>query len=78
MSELITRLLRHSEQVNREEDGAVHYDQVIVVKKLPDDTGYWSDEMKKHFAPMLRIGQLTNGYQFWQKVEDRRKGFNIA
>ena len=29
-------------------------------------------------SPMLRIGQLTNGYQFWRKVEDRRKGFNIA
>ena len=23
-------------------------------------------------------GQLTNGYQFWQRVEDRRKGSNIA
>ena len=29
-------------------------------------------------SPMLSIGQLTNGYQFWRKVEDRRKGFNIA
>ena len=29
-------------------------------------------------SSMLRIGQLTNGYQFWQRVEDRRKGFNIA
>ena len=28
--------------------------------------------------PMFHIGQLTNGYQFWHKVEDRRKGFNIA
>ena len=24
---------------------------------------------------MLRIGQLINRYQFWRKVEDRRKGF---
>ena len=27
---------------------------------------------------MHRIGHFTNGYQFWQKVEDRRKGYNIA
>ena len=29
-------------------------------------------------TPMLRIGHLTHGYQFWRKVEDRSKGFNIA
>ena len=29
-------------------------------------------------SPMLRVGQLTNGHQFWQNVEDRRIGFNIA
>ena len=48
----ITRLLRHSQQVRREEDGGVHYDQVIeeCTEKLSDDTGYWSDEMKKQFA----------------------------
>ena len=33
--------------------------------------------MKKHFA-MLSIGWQKDGYQFWQKVEDKRKGFNIA
>ena len=27
---------------------------------------------------MPRIGQLTNGNQFWQKVVGTRKGFNIA
>ena len=48
----ITRLLRHSKQVNREEDGGVHYDQVIddCKKKLSDDSVYWSDEVKKQFA----------------------------
>ena len=52
VSKLITRLLRHSKQVRREEDGGVHYDQVIdeCKKKLSDDTGYWLDEMKKHYA----------------------------
>ena len=29
-------------------------------------------------SPMPRIGQLSNGYQFWQEVEDKGKGFNIA
>ena len=52
MSKFITRLLRQSQQVNREEDGRVHYDQVIDEwkEKVTDNTGYWSDEMKKHFA----------------------------
>ena len=52
VSKFITRLLRHSKQVNREADGAVHYDQVIeeCKRKLSDDTGSWSDEMKQQFA----------------------------
>ena len=29
-------------------------------------------------SPMLRTGQLANGCQFWQKVKDKRKCFNIA
>ena len=29
-------------------------------------------------SPMLRIGLLKNGYQFWRKVEDRRKGSRSA
>ena len=78
VSIFITRLLRHNDQVNREDVGA-HYDQVIeeCKNKLSDDTGYWSDEMSSN-SPIFRIGQFTNGYQFWQKVEDRRKSFNIA
>ena len=42
MSKFIIRLLRHSKQVNREEDGGVHYDQVFdeCKKKLSDDTGF--------------------------------------
>ena len=42
----ITRLAQ-----GREKDG-VHYDQIIdeCKKKLSEDTGYWSDEMKKLFA----------------------------
>ena len=43
VSNLITRLLRHSQKVYREADGAVHCDQVIdeCKKKPSDDTGYW-------------------------------------
>ena len=52
LSKFITRQLRHSHQVHREEDGAVHFHQVIdeCKKKQSDNTGYWSDEMKKHFV----------------------------
>ena len=41
-------------------------------KKLSDDTGYLSDEMKKQFAN-APCWSIENGFQFWQKVEDRRK-----
>ena len=54
VSKFITRLLRHSQKVYREDDGAVHYDQVNdeCKKKQSDNTEYWSDEMKvkKHFV----------------------------
>ena len=44
-----------------EEDAGVHYDQVIdeCKKKQSDDTGYWSDEMKRQFAnaPLWPIGK---------------------
>ena len=52
VSKFITRFLRHSQEANREEDGGVHDDQVIVEckKKLSDDTRYWSDEMKQQLA----------------------------
>ena len=29
-------------------------------------------------SSMLRFGRLKNGFQFWQKVEGKRKGFNIV
>ena len=78
VSKFITRLLRHSQEVHREAGGTVHFDQVFdeCEKKQSDNTGYWSDEMKKDFvnAPHWSI---ENGFQFWQDVEDRRKGFNI-
>ena len=52
VSKLITRLLRPSKQVRREEDGGVHYDQIIdeCKKKLSENPGHWSGEMKKQFA----------------------------
>ena len=39
-------------KVYREADGGVHYDQVIddCKKAQSDNTGYWSDEMKKDFV----------------------------
>ena len=52
VSKFITRLLRHSQTVHREDDGAVHHDQVIdeCKKKHFDNTEYWSVEMKKDFV----------------------------
>ena len=55
VSKFIARLLRHSQQVNREEDAGVHYDQIIdeFKKKQSDNAGYWSDEVKKDFVNVL-------------------------
>ena len=52
MSKFITWLLRHSQKVNRQDDGAAHCDQVIDEwkKNISDDTRYWSVEMTKQFA----------------------------
>ena len=52
VSKIITRLLRHSKQVRREENGGVHHDQVIdeCKQKLSDDTGCWSDETMQQFV----------------------------
>ena len=48
---LVTRLLRHNQQVNRKEDGGVPTKLLMNAgKKLSDDTGYWSDEMMQQFA----------------------------
>ena len=44
VSKFITRLLRHSQKVYREEDGGVHYDQVI-------------DECTKNIPTIQEIGQ---------------------
>ena len=61
MSKFITRFLRHSQEVYREADAGVHFDQVNDEwkKKQSNDTGYWSDEMKKQFAkaPYWPIGK---------------------
>ena len=54
-----------SQYVNRQDDGAVHCDKILM-------------NARKSYQTIQDIGQLTNEYQFWRKVEDRRKGFNIA
>ena len=79
VSKFITQLLRHSQKVLQEEDGGVHYDQIIdeCKKKQSDNPGCWSDGVKKHFIH-AQHWSIENGNQFWQKVEDSRKGFNIA
>ena len=71
VSKFITRLPTQS-KVYREEDGGVHYDQVIdeCKKKHLNNTECWSVEMKKDFVKAPNWS--------WQKVEDKRKGFNTA
>ena len=68
VSKFITRLLRHSQQVCRGEDGGVHHDQVIdeCKKKQSDNTGCWSEEMKDfvnapHWSNDKWISVLANG-----------------
>ena len=70
---IIIRLLRHSQKVSREEDGGVHYHQVIDAckKKQSENTWYWSDEMKKHSvnAPNWSILQMdiSSGKKWTEK-----------
>ena len=66
------RLLRQSKQ--GEEDGGVHYDQVIDECKKNNSTIMNIEQLtQRRNSSMPHIGRLTNGHQFWQKVEDRRK-----
>ena len=70
----ITRLLRHRQGVQREADGAVHYDQVIDECQKSNSTimniGLLTERRN---SSMPHIGPLLNRYLFWQKVEDKRK-----
>ena len=52
VSKFMSRLLRHSKKVHREDDGAVEYDQVVDECKWKqfDNTEYWSVEMEKDFV----------------------------
>ena len=76
MSKFITRLLRHSKHVLREENGGV---QVIeeCKKKSSDDKGYWLDEMLQQFA-LAPHWTLENGYQFCQKGGGQKKRFQYC
>ena len=79
VSKFITRLQRHSRKVHREDDGAVHYEQVFgeCKKKQFDNTEYGSVEVKKDFvnAPHWSIEKWIS---VLAKVEDKRKSFKIA
>ena len=69
VSHFITRQLRHSQKVHREDDGSVHQDQVIdeCKKKQIDKTEYSSFERKKefvnapHWSIEKRISVLAKG-----------------
>ena len=87
VSKFITRLLRHSKQVCREEDGGVNYDLIIdeCKKKSLEDPGHWSDEMKKQFAHaphwpiekwisvLAKVGGQKKRFQYCLNPNDPRK-----
>ena len=75
VSKFITRLLRHSQKVYREDDGAVHYDQVVneCKEKQSDNTGYWSDEMKKHFVNASALVDRKIGISSGKKRRTKEK-----
>ena len=62
-----------SQEVYREANGAVHYDQVIdeCKKKQCDNTEYWSHEMKKDFvnAPHWSMDLDISSGQGWRTKE---------
>ena len=80
VSKFITRLLRHSQKVHIEK----MMEQSIMTKLLMNarksnstilNIGQLRDE--EGIRQCVRIGRLKNGYQFWQKVEDKRKVLSI-
>ena len=79
MPKFITRLLRHRQGVQREADGAVHYDQVIdeCQKKQLDNNEHWSVDTKKEFvnAPHLSLAEWIS---VLAKGGGRKKGFQYC
>ena len=59
--------------------GAVHYDQVVDDCKKNNSTILHIGQLIwRRTSSMPRIGRLKNGFQFLQKVEDKRKGFQYC
>ena len=78
-SKFIDRLLRHSKQVRRERMEESTTTKLLKKTRKSYQTIQDTGQTKwRSNSLLLRIGHLNNGYQFWQKVEDRRKGSNIA
>ena len=63
VSKKVTFLLRHSQHVRREEDGAVHSGE--------------SRKIFRNISCIALIGLTTSGRRLWQEEEDTRKDFNI-
>ena len=74
VSKFSTRLLRHSKLIDKKMV-EFHYDQVIDECKKKGIRRYRILVRRNEEAirQLLRIGQLTNGYRFWQKVETEEK-----
>ena len=60
VSKKVMYLLRHSQHVNREEDGAVQFWRI--------------KENLQIYIPCIAIGLIANGKYAWQEEEETRKG----
>ena len=66
ISKELIRLQRHDPNIPRKTNGAVNYEDVV------------EEFNKRKKEKSLRNGHSMIGFQFWQKEEEPRKGFNIA
>ena len=64
VSKKVIHLLRHSQQVHREEDGAVHFWRIKKIFRTNSHN--------------LLIGLTTDGKHAWQQEEEQKDGSSIA
>ena len=64
ISKKVIHLLRHSQQVHREEEGAVHFWRI-------------KENLQSQFSQFL-IGLTIDGKHAWQQEEEKKYDFSIA
>ena len=68
ISNAMTRLLRHDQNIPRETDGAINYEDIVEE---------FNKKKKKKFE-VLRNSHSTIGFQSWQKEEGAKKRFQYC